>query len=37
MKEKKSPKVIKKEIDPFADKPIALPEGLDLENHVVAT
>ena len=24
-------------IDAFADKPIALPEGIDMENHVVAT
>ena len=37
MKEKKSAKAIKKDIGPFADKPIALPEGLDLENHVLAT
>ena len=37
MKKKKSPKVVKKEIGPFADKPIALPEGIDMENHVIAT
>ncbi len=24
-------------MDAFADKPIALPEGIDMENHVVAT
>ncbi|MCX5851906.1 MAG: RuBisCO large subunit C-terminal-like domain-containing protein, partial [Deltaproteobacteria bacterium] len=24
-------------IDAFADKPIALPEGIDMENHVIAT
>ena len=37
MKKKKSPKVVKKEIDPFADKPIAIPESIDMENHVIAT
>ncbi|HPJ93683.1 MAG TPA: RuBisCO large subunit C-terminal-like domain-containing protein [Deltaproteobacteria bacterium] len=24
-------------VDAFADKPIALPEGIDMENHIVAT
>ncbi len=24
-------------MDAFADKPIALPEGIDMENHVIAT
>ena len=24
-------------MNPFADKPVALPEGVDMENHVVAT
>ncbi|MCK7489420.1 MAG: hypothetical protein MZU79_03660 [Anaerotruncus sp.] len=37
MKKNKSPKVVKKEIGAFADKPIALPEGIDMENHVIAT
>ncbi|MBI4763657.1 MAG: ribulose 1,5-bisphosphate carboxylase [Deltaproteobacteria bacterium] len=37
MKEKKTTKAVKKEIDAFADKPIALPEGIDMENHVIAT
>ncbi|MDA8139943.1 MAG: RuBisCO large subunit C-terminal-like domain-containing protein [Desulfobacteraceae bacterium] len=26
-----------KPMDAFADKPIALPEGIDMENHVIAT
>jgi len=37
MKKNQGPKVAKKEIGPYADKPIALPEGIDMENHVVAT
>lgn len=37
MKKNKSLKVVKKEIGPFADKPIALPEGIDMEDHVIAT
>ncbi|MBN1665330.1 MAG: ribulose 1,5-bisphosphate carboxylase [Deltaproteobacteria bacterium] len=35
MKEKKTTPV--KKLDAFADKPIALPEGIDMENHVIAT
>ncbi|MFA6346625.1 MAG: hypothetical protein WCX34_11370, partial [Syntrophales bacterium] len=37
MKKNQGPKVVKKQIGPYADKPIALPEGIDMENHVVAT
>ena len=37
MKEKKNSICLKKEIDAFGDKPIALPEGIDMENHVIAT
>jgi 2,3-diketo-5-methylthiopentyl-1-phosphate enolase len=37
MKTNKSQKVTKKVIGPFADKPIALPEGIDMEDHVIAT
>ncbi len=37
MAKKKVPADCKKEIGPFADKPIALPEGIDMENHVIAT
>ena len=37
MKKNKSTKVSKKAIGPFADKPIALPEGIDMEDHVIAT
>ncbi len=37
MKKIKSPQVSKKAIGPFDDKPIALPEGIDMEDHVIAT
>ena len=37
MKKNKSPQVSKKAIGPFDDKPIALPEGIDMEDHVIAT
>lgn len=30
-------KITKKEMDAFADKPIAIPEGIDMEDHVIAT
>jgi hypothetical protein len=29
--------LLKKEIDAFADKPITMLEGIDMENHVIAT
>lgn len=37
MAQKKNAKDSKKLMDAFADKPIALPEGIDMENHVIAT
>ncbi|MDD3249409.1 MAG: RuBisCO large subunit C-terminal-like domain-containing protein [Smithellaceae bacterium] len=37
MKTKKNSTVSKAKIGPFDDKPIALPEGIDMEKHVVAT
>jgi 2,3-diketo-5-methylthiopentyl-1-phosphate enolase len=37
MKKKKDIEVLKKQIGPYADKPVALPEGIDMEEHVIAT
>jgi 2,3-diketo-5-methylthiopentyl-1-phosphate enolase len=37
MKKEKNSIGLKKEIDAFADKPITLPECIDMENHVIAT
>ena len=38
MKKKKRPESLsKRRYSPFADKPIAMPEGIDMENHVIAT
>ena len=37
MKEKKENTEIKKKLDPYDDKPIAVPESIDMENHIIAT
>jgi 2,3-diketo-5-methylthiopentyl-1-phosphate enolase len=37
MKKEKNSISLKKEFDAFADKPITLPECIDMENHVIAT
>ena len=37
MKKKKEPICIKKDFDAFADKPITIPESIDMENHLIAT
>ena len=37
MAEKKSSKDVKKLKDAFADKPIAIPESIDMEKHLIAT
>ena len=37
MKKKKEPICVKKDFDAFADKPITIPESIDMENHLIAT
>lgn len=37
MKEKKDATCVKEDIDAFADKPITIPESIDMENHLIAT
>ncbi|MDX9816336.1 MAG: hypothetical protein RBT06_05300, partial [Smithellaceae bacterium] len=37
MKEKKENTEIKKKLGPYDDKPIAIPESIDMENHIIAT
>jgi 2,3-diketo-5-methylthiopentyl-1-phosphate enolase len=37
MKKKKDSICIKEDIDAFADKPITIPESIDMENHLIAT
>jgi len=37
MKEKKENTEIKKKLGPYDDKPIAVPESIDMENHIIAT
>jgi 2,3-diketo-5-methylthiopentyl-1-phosphate enolase len=37
MKKKKEAICIKKDFDDFADKPITIPESIDMENHLIAT
>ena len=37
MKKKNEPICVKKDFDAFADKPITIPESIDMENHLIAT
>jgi 2,3-diketo-5-methylthiopentyl-1-phosphate enolase len=37
MKKKKEAICIQEDIDAFADKPITIPESIDMENHLIAT
>lgn len=37
MKKKKDTICVKKDFDAFADKPITIPESIDMENHLIAT
>ncbi len=37
MADKKNSKDVKKMMDAFADKPIAIPESIDMEKHLIAT
>lgn len=37
MKKTKNPVCIKEDMDAFADKPITIPENIDMENHLIAT
>src|SRR4030042_575297 len=37
MNEEKETTGLKKKIGPYDDKPIAIPEGIDMENHIIAT